>query len=256
MKLKCVTCSGANEHTNVEKLVDLFYNYNDRASIGIQVSGKKASFGMARYWWIKALHYHLKEQEINLNIALHLNLDWVERFCSGDVPDEVEHFLSLNFADGEPFIRTIQLNFMIGREERPKVETVARMIKKYPDQTFVLSYNDANAEFIKQLYATDVRFELLYDSSFGEGIVPKNRLAPVFADIPQGYAGGLSPENVAEEIDKINKVIPSNGQFSIDAEGKLKGEDGHFSLERCRNFLNEASKRIQLIEDKKTHGLF
>lgn len=256
MKLKCVTCSGANEHTNVEKLVDLFYNYNDRASIGIQVSGDNASFGMARFWWIKALHYHLKEQEINLNIALHLNLDWVERFCTGDVPDEVQHFLGLNYSDGDPFIRTIQLNFMIKHKDDLKVETVGRMIKKYPDQTFVLSYNDANASFIKKLYDAGVKFELLYDSSFGGGIVPENRLPPVFSDIPQGYAGGLSPENVAEEIDKISKVIPANGQFSIDAEYKLKGEDGNFSLERCRNFLNEASKRILLHEKKSTHGLF
>lgn len=254
MKLKCVTCSGANEHTNIEKLVDLFYNYNEKACIGIQVSGKKASLGMARFWWIKALYYHLKEQELNLNIGLHLNQDWVERFCSGDVPDEVEHFLTLTLADGELFIKKVQLNFKIGREKEPKVETVVRMIKKYPDQTFVLSYNDANAEFIKQLYETGVKFELLYDASFGEGIVPENRLAPVFEDIPQGYAGGLSPENVAQEIDKISKVIPSNGQFSIDAEGKLKGDDGHFSLERCRAFLENASTRAQLHE-RKAHSI-
>lgn len=254
MKLKCVTCSGANEHTNIEKLVDLFYNYNEKASIGIQVSGKKASFGMARFWWIMALYYHLKEQELNLNVALHLNQDWVERFCSGDVPDEVEHILGLTLADGELFIKKVQLNFKIGREKEPKVETIIQMMKKYPELVFIFQHNDSNAEFIQQLYNSGAKFELLFDSSFGEGIVPKNRPAPIFDDIPQGYAGGLSPENVAEEIDKISKVVPSNGQFSIDAEGKLKGDDGHFSLEKCRAFLEEASKRAQLHE-KKAHSI-
>ncbi|MBQ8750430.1 MAG: hypothetical protein IJZ30_02185 [Alphaproteobacteria bacterium] len=254
MKLKCVTCSGANEHTNIEKLVDLFCNYNETASIGIQVSGKKASFGMARFWWIMALYYHLKEQELNLNIALHINQDWVERFCSGDAPDEIEHFLGLTLSDGENFIKKVQLNFKIGREKEPKVETIIQMMKKYPELVFIFQHNDSNAEFIQQLYNSGAKFELLFDSSFGEGIVPENRPAPIFDDIPQGYAGGLSPENVAEEIDKISKVVPSNGQFSIDAEGKLKGDDGHFSLEKCRAFLEEASKRAQLHE-KKAHSI-
>ena len=250
MKLKCVTCSGANEHTNIEKLVNLFYNYNDKASIGIQVSGKKSSYGMARYWWIKSLCYYLREQEINLNIALHLNQDWVERFCSGDVPDELTEFLSLTFSDGEPFIRAIQLNFKIGREKEPKVATLVRMMKLYSDQIFIISYNDSNAKFVQQLYETGAKFELLFDASFGEGIAPEERLPPVFDNIPQGYAGGLSPENVADEIDKISKVIAGDGYFSIDAEGKLKGDDGHFSLERCRAFLENASTKALLHEEK------
>ncbi len=255
MKLKCVTCSGANEHTNIEKLVDLFYNYNDKACIGIQVSGRKASFASARFWWIKALCYHLREQEVNLNISLHLNQDWVERFCSGDVPLEVEHFLSLTLADGTPFISSVQLNFMIGREKEPKVDTLFRMMKKYRDQTFIISYNEKNADFVKRLHETGAKFELLYDSSFGEGIAPENRLPPVFNDIPQGYAGGLSPENVASEIDKIDQVIPLNGSFSIDAEGRLKGDDGHLSLEKCKAFLEEASTRALLHENRRRTGI-
>ena len=56
----------------------------------------------------------------------------------------------------------------------------------------------------------------------------------------QGYAGGLSPENVAEEIAKIRKVLPYNGVFYIDAEGKLKGEDKHLSLAKCEQYVKNA----------------
>ena len=74
---------------------------------------------------------------------------------------------------------------------------------------------------------------LLYDSSFGEGITPTQRAAPVFADVYQGYAGGLSPDNVMDELNKIGALVPP---------GKFKGEDRHLSLAKCNIFLQQASK--------------
>lgn len=41
----------------------------------------------------------------------------------------------------------------------------------------------------------------------------------------QGYVGGISMENVLNELDKINQVVPEDREIFIDAEGKLKGED-------------------------------
>ena len=109
---------------------------------------------------------------------------------------------------------------------------------KYFRHRFILSYNDANAQFINAFYAYNgAVFDCLYDESFGEGIVPEVRKSPAFSDVMQGYAGGLSVDNVANELSKIAAVLPNKVPFYIDAEGKLKGEDGHLSLEKCRQFV-------------------
>ena len=82
-----------------------------------------------------------------------------------------------------------------------------------------------------------MKFDVLFDDSFGEGVLPETRKAPLFEDVFQGYAGGLSPENVADELAKINKVAKTN--IFIDAEGKLK-EDGFFSFNRAEKFVQNA----------------
>lgn len=231
MRLSKITVSGANEFTDAQALVSLCEKHC-LSEIGIQVSGDKAYFSSARYWWIWAL---CSLASRHVQIALHLNKDWAEDFCDGKIPTEVQTLLH-NF----PTIRTIQLNFKIGREKTPDLDTLLDTMKRCYPRNFVLSYNDSNKEFINRLHDTGFKFACLYDNSFGEGITPDTRPAPAFPDIYQGYAGGLSPDNIADELDKIRKVIPSHCDFFIDAEGKLKGDDGHFSLEKCKQFLDRA----------------
>ena len=241
MRLKTITVSGPNEFTDVEELVKLAGRYR-RAEIGVQVSGKKASFATARYWWLMALYmYCIKEKKI-VPIALHINSDWVEEFCQGDVAQELINLLAFCNIDGTPFVRRVQLNFKIGREKTPDMEKLLATMKRYPKQRFILSYNPENAEFIQAMYQTGTLFDLLYDSSHGEGIIPETYEKPVFKNVVQGYSGGLSAENVEEQLWKISKAVPIGREFSIDAEGKLKGEDGHISLAKAEEYLKKASK--------------
>ena len=45
-----------------------------------------------------------------------------------------------------------------------------------------------------------------------------------------------------DELNKIGALVPLGKCFFIDAEGKLKGADGHLSLAKCNIFLQQASK--------------
>lgn len=239
MRLNRIVLSGANEYTDAEALISLCGKLSF-VEIGIQVSGDKAFFGSARYWWIHTL-VHYSSPKIPL--ALHLNKNWVEDFCTGKLPPELETFLKFRHHNGKPVFERIQLNFKIGREKTPDMDTLLATMRRYqPGHKFILSYNDSNKEFIRQIYKSGFAIDaLLHDSSFGEGISPAQRAAPVFADVYQGYAGGLSPDNVTDELDKINAVVPRGKCFFIDAEGKLKGEDGHLSLAKCEKFVSKAS---------------
>jgi len=241
MRLVTITCSGANEHTEISALISMIQQFR-KAELGIQVSNLKGAYGTARYWWFRALHLYLIQNRISIPIALHINSSWVEDFCQGMVAPELDNFLFLFGADKQPFVKRVQLNFKIGREKTPDLKVLYKTIARFPYQRFILSYNESNADFIQELYQTGLNFDLLYDNSFGEGILPNTYPAPRFDDVLQGYAGGLSPDNITMELNKISKVVPCGCDFFIDAEGKLKGEDRHFSLKRCCRFLELASK--------------
>ncbi len=238
MKLKCITCSGANEHTDIKRMKALYADF-PKVEFGIQVSGKKCGNNSPRWEWLQDLREQVYSEPMPL--ALHLNQDWVERFCRDEIVFKLEELLGYRNFDNNPMFRRVQLNFKIGREETPDLLSVAGVIKSYPQIRFILSYNQSNAEFINQLYyRMGVRFDCLYDNSFGEGILSEERLAPAFRDVLQGYAGGLSPENVYDELEKIAENLPQDAEFFIDAEGALKGLFRHLSIDKCRKFVKNA----------------
>ncbi len=245
MRLRFITLSGANEHTDIDELRNVLCRFRGITEVGIQVSGKKASFGTARYWWLKALYCRFNSLVSHPNFALHLNQDWVESFCDGKPAKELSEFLQWRGSNGKPFFGRVQLNFRIGREKTPDLERLLASMQRYPDVRFILSYNDDNAEFIHKLYETGFRFDCLYDNSHGEGIEPEQYASPAFEGIMQGYSGGISPENVASVLNKISQCVSHNDEVFIDAEGKLKGEDGHLSLNRCWKYLTKATSVVR-----------
>lgn len=249
-KLKFITCSGANEFTDIVGLVSLSEKF-PIIEWGIQVSGKKCGQGSARLAWIQKLHQTLQNNNQKLQMALHINADWVDAFTSGEIPMELTSLLRLKNVEGSPFFTRIQLNFKIGRDNIPYVGVLMYHMGEYrDDRRFILSYNEENKSFIHLLYQKGLRdFDVLYDSSHGEGVSAHEWRAPAFFDyeVLQGYAGGLSPENVTNEVVAIRSVVPYDRSFYIDAEGRLKGDDKHLSLEKCEQYVVNALKAMSKI---------
>jgi tRNA-splicing ligase RtcB len=81
----------------------------------------------------------------------------------------------------------------------------------------------------------------LYDLSHGGGVLPEKWDHPLAKTaIPCGFAGGLSPENVASQIAKIQDVM-GEADFWIDAETHLRSaDDRQFDLAKVRRFLEAA----------------
>ena len=99
MRLNKIVLSGANEFTDAGALAE-FGRKHELAEIGIQVSGDKAFFGSARYWWLHTLTFYVSSQN---RLALHLNKDWAEAFCAGKIPTELETFLKFQHHNGNRF---------------------------------------------------------------------------------------------------------------------------------------------------------
>ena len=236
MFLKTIVCSGINEKNDINDAIE-FLKKHKNAEFGVQCSPKKASYHTPRFDWLKELLYKLHEQKIENKIALHLNEGFVISFCDGRVPDEISDLLNIGQSVGR-----MQLNFKIGREVFssgcvPDIKTLEKTIKMVEAHPIILSASQPNLPFIHKAYHRNMKFDVLFDDSFGEGVVPDVRKPPLFEEVFQGYAGGLSPENIFEEIEKIKKV--AKGSVFIDAEGKLK-KDGHFSFDRAEKFVQNA----------------
>lgn len=241
MKLKYVVCSGANEYTDIDGLLSLQKEF-PLAEFGFQVSGFKCFKGSPRLDWLHRLRKAAQANRTKpLNVALHLNRDWVEGFSAGWIDEVLADLLSWRTSAGKPFFPRVQLNFKFGREKEPDLPTLERMMLSFPDVRFIVSYNDANAHFLEQLYRRKkVTFDCLFDSSFGKAVEPQSLLEPAFPNVLQGWAGGISAENVQKRLQEIERLVPTNAEVFIDAEGALKGEDRHLSLEKCHTYLHNA----------------
>lgn len=240
MKIKYVTCSGADEKTNIPNLLKLMEDY-PIGEIGVQISHDKAFKGSPRFEWIENLAQSISNSQSNINAALHVNKLWTVEFCEGFIAPELGSFLGLKKKNGTPIFNRIQLNFLIGREKSPSVDKVIETMKLFPKQRFIFSYNIKNASFIKELYDEGVMFDNLYDFSFGEGQQPESRGPIVFPDRLQGYAGGLSPDNIYDELTKISKLVPKDAYIYIDAQRHLEDKET-FNISKARKFITNALK--------------
>lgn len=75
----------------------------------------------------------------------------------------------------------------------------------------------------------------LFDRSGGNGISPKEWPKPL-PNIFCGYAGGLGPENIAEELGRISEVVPEGEPIWLDMESKIRTDD-KFDLTKVRACL-------------------
>ena len=251
MLLKTIVCSGINEKNDISQAIDFLKKYKN-AEFGVQCSPKKAGYHTPRFEWLKELLYRLNEERIGHRIALHLNEGFVVSFCDGKVPDEISDLLAIGNTVGR-----LQLNFKITREvfasgNVPDLETLGEIMDRVKQHPIILSASQSNLSFIHKAHHHGMKFDVLFDDSFGEGIAPDIRRPPLFDDVFQGYAGGFSPENVAEELIKIKKL--AKGAIFIDAEGKLK-QDGCFCFDKAEKFVQNAltsqRKELQPIVLKK-----
>ncbi len=243
MEIPKITISGANEHTDIKGLIALIRKYYHSSGIeielGIQVSPNKASYNSDRYQWLMELHKQaFYTNHTPIRVSLHVNPCWVEQICAGIFPLELINLIGFYGNGGGLDVERIQLNFLIGREQAPDMDKLYLVINSFNSRRFILTYNEANRDFIRKYYQRYGNcFDLLVDESHGEGKTPEKWEPVIFPDVFQSYSGGLSPDNIETALDSIFAVNEPDAMIGVDAEGKLKGDDGHLSLDKADAFV-------------------
>lgn len=192
-----ITLTGADERTDISALCEL------NAEIGILYSASNRDNRYPRREWIEeAVH--------ELDCAIHVCGKLARRQL---LNDELEF---IHFAD------RVQINGFVSFSELADLANIikGKIITQSPNEHLL------NSELLNH--------QILVDFSGGQGISPKSW--PRLATSRQvGFAGGLGPDNIKEELKKI-KEVARDGAW-IDMENKLRMNDW-FSLDQAREVLD------------------
>ncbi|MBQ6736186.1 MAG: hypothetical protein IJQ90_01730 [Alphaproteobacteria bacterium] len=243
MNLEYITCSDMREYNEIDDIIDLGKRY-PMAEFAIQAHPSKFSAYMPRYVWFDTLAHASRVNDINL--AMHVNAEWRTEICRGNIPYEIKRMWDMRRDNGKHVIGRVQVNINGGKDSfRFYANKVSDIIRAYPDIEFIFQYTTRQRNRLKRLDKMSVPFSMLFDASGGRGISPDTWRAPVMPNHKMGYSGGLSPENVADNLDKINMVLPVGYNTWIDAEGKLKDPDTkQFDTLRAEQYIQNAIRRI------------
>lgn len=227
--LKIVTLTGADQSIKVSELADISKKY-PYVEWGILFSQSKAGVPRyASYDWITEL-----QALSGVNLAAHLCGKWVDDIMSGN-------FTFINDSLSSIFNR-FQLNMGASRLQTAiSSQSVLSAIK--PCNKHVMfggDYSGLNPECFKN----NLQISPLFDASGGRGVKASRWPKPYIKETGDlvfcGYAGGLGPDNVEEELKNITEVCP--GDYWIDMESSLRSRiNGNdvFDLDKCVSVLEK-----------------
>lgn len=111
------------------------------------------------------------------------------------------------------------------------------MLREWPTtQRVIVQCSAKNEYWVGGAYRDGARFDILYDGSGGNGINP-SRWPRADTTALYGYAGGLGPDNVIDQLPCISEAADGRS-FWIDMETKVRSHDNQlFDLAKVMRVL-------------------
>lgn len=234
MKLRGVTITGADDKTDITQMLALSAKFSF-LEWGILVSKKHA--GVPRFPslnWIENFviraeannsGYTPQSRRMPMKISTHICGEWVRQLFKGeldwqDIPMclKISERAQIN-THAEPHVSDVKMVKCFR-----KLDSIYHLPKK-----FIFQWDGVNDHIALALKEYDIPVEILFDLSGGAGILPETWPKPIGRTYC-GYAGGLSPENLKEQLTKISKIdegvmLANAIGFWVDMERRVRSED-------------------------------
>jgi hypothetical protein len=210
-----ITLTGADERTSLADLVDI-----RRCGAEIGLLYTFSPDGRNRYpvkdWLIAAVGY------LEGKAAIHICGERArQQLYDGALDDLLDD------------VRRVQVNGTL------EPQWLARVCAKYPNRTIITQHTPKN---LWLLPVGAPNHAVLVDRSGGRGLSPSSWEKPK-TDKPIGFAGGLGPDNISEQLPIIHELIKGHANGSwIDMEGKLRDEHDWFSVSMAAEVLEKWSE--------------
>lgn len=221
MKIDCVTVTGADDSTSIEEM-KIISNRFPFVEWGILVSDKAGRNRFPSEEWLELLSANSK----TLALSCHVCGRWVRQICQGELDKKLEKIWGV-------FPR-VQLNFH-SKVHEIEINYFMALLSDFPDKQFIFQLDNVNNDLLDMALQSGINVVALFDTSGGCGCLPE--YWPQMKGYYCGYAGGLSPKNLQEELLLIEQVV-DNRTIWIDAETHLRSNnDTVFDMQKVREFL-------------------
>ncbi len=229
-----VTITGADNSTDIAELVDLAAQY-PFLELGILVS--KRQEGSPRFpgrdWIAKFCEAATLHK---FNVSTHLCGRWVRELLLGElhwyeVPDVID------------VSNRLQIN--THAETLPNRSAFADNLRGTATVTeAIFQWDGINNHLTHAARGCGINASALFDKSGGAGILPASWPLPE-RDFWCGYAGGLGPDNVVDQVLRID-AISSHLGYWIDMERKVRTvDDSALDMAAVRSVLASCAKLIE-----------
>jgi hypothetical protein len=220
-KLGKVTLTGIDAQTDLEQAHALSSRF-DRVEWGILLGGTPTP----RYPTIDFIREWAEQCRANgTRTAMHLcgrfARAWIEN-------DEAIVDLARQFG-------RIQVNVVASRID---IDALVSAVKQGRHHDIITQHNQANELITERLAGVD-NHSVLFDASGGRGVGPAQWPASLEGKAC-GYAGGMGPANVVEELGRIEQAA-AGAPFWIDMEGQIRTPEDTLDLTKCEQVLTAVS---------------
>jgi hypothetical protein len=235
--LKTVTITGADNSIDPLDLLELSNKY-PFVEWGILLSkNQMGSYRFPSMSWMRRLKEMSADE--NLKISGHLCGGWVRSLLVGD-----HAFIKEELGDIWPMFKRIQINTH-GFTHDYTDEGVINFLRNNRGKEFIFQYDGVNSKLLKVAYNNGFKnFSTLFDLSHGAGILPEEWPLPI-EGIKCGYAGGIGPDNIIEQTEKI-EVAAGDHDTWTDMETKVRSANNNqFDLKKVEECLSKSSPFIK-----------
>lgn len=234
MKINTVTVTGADNSVSPRELEEISREF-PFVEFGILLSNGQC--GSNRFPSMRWLH-DLQSLPDTVQLSGHICGAWVREIFEGAWA--VGIFLTILGADFFQRFSRWQLN----THGHPHKWNQRFITNLQISRSIIFQYDGENNEVLAAAKAADTcKIAALFDLSHGAGVLP-NKWLPPLDGIYCGYAGGMSPENVADQCRAIESVV-GDARIWIDAETHLRSDgDRRFDLKKVRAFLRAAAPYV------------
>ncbi len=250
MNLRCVTLTGADHFINPHDLLDISLQF-PFVEWGILYHAQRQGDG-SRYpkiQWIKDLIKTINDTLTGKagrpcpqppQFALHL--------CGVEAN---ETFMKMNglpaLFDVEPHHMTIafkrvQMNVNLRNGPFEVKHITQALLNNQIQHEVITQHNKSNQPLALLDSENYPNHTLLFDASGGRGVTSNAWSKPIPNISECGYAGGLGPDNLLENLNKIEQVC--HQPYWVDMESSLR-ENDRFSLQKCREVLQIAKEFME-----------
>jgi hypothetical protein len=227
--IKIVTMTGADDSIRPESLIELTVRY---PFVEWAILFSRSSQGHNRFptlEWVKQLVKLKATVAPQMKLSAHLCGAYVRELLRGEID-----FIN-EIGEVWPAFERVQINTHgqpHGYDEKRMVET----LNIWPDKEFIFQYDEVNDAQLMAAHRAGVKCSALFDLSHGAGILPEKWPLPM-EGIKCGYAGGIGPNNIVEQVVKILPLVKGLESW-IDMETKIRAEnDQLFSLLKVQECL-------------------